>query len=71
MSADSFGSDMTKAEQHGYLTGVKDLTLNRWDGDDVMPPAEFMQHAKDWHNGYNKAYADRLGHHAYQFNSED
>lgn len=62
---------MTNAEQHGYLTGVKDLSLGRWDGDDVMPPFEFMQHAKDWHVGYNKAYTDHLGQNAYQFHSED
>lgn len=62
---------MTEAEQHGYLTGVSDLALARWDGDNVMPPSEYMQHNKEWYAGYNRAYQDRIGKHAYQSFSED
>lgn len=47
---------MTEAEQHGYLTGVDDISLNRWDGDNAMPPYQFMQHMEHWYIGYNRAY---------------
>ncbi|BBA65510.1 predicted ORF [Xanthomonas phage XacN1] len=62
---------MTEAEQHGYLTGVSDLSSARWDGDNVIPPSEYMHHSREWYTGYNKAYQDRIGRHAYQSFAED
>jgi hypothetical protein len=54
---------MSEAEQHGYLTGLKDLSHARWDGDNVIPPTEYMQHSKEWYIGYNKAYHECLCRH--------
>ncbi len=62
---------MTNAEQHGYLTGVVDLTNARWDADNVIPPSEYSQHSRDWYAGYKKAYQDRIGRHAFQSHEED
>lgn len=51
---------ISDAEQNGYLTGKVDLSLSRWDGDNAMPPVQFVQHSGDWFRGYNRAYEEKM-----------
>lgn len=46
---------MTDARTNGFTTGLEDLKLGRWDGDNAMPPASFFHAEKEWHEGYLEA----------------
>lgn len=49
---------LTVAEINGYETGLDDLYLGRWDGDNAIPPSSFINRQTEWYFGYIKAFRE-------------
>ena len=47
--------NITEAEYDGFLTGLNDIRLGRWDGTNAIPPSRHWSHEKSWLLGYNRA----------------
>lgn len=54
MSRDNFLSNPL-AEYDGFLAGLKDIKLGRWDIDNAIPPSIHWNHEKYWLLGYKRA----------------
>lgn len=50
---------MNEAYSNGYATGLNDLHLSRWDADNVIVPARYMNHSKAWYDGYESSTRER------------